>query len=89
MTNRRRIRVDVDLPELTPSQADFLWNFLEDLAMDLWDAYERELLEIENERSCPPGLENDWTAAAQNDAFDNAAAAPRDAVNDKQSDPDF
>lgn len=88
MTNRRRIRVDVDLPELTPAQADFLWNFLENLAMDLWEAYERELLEIENERSHPPGLENDWTAAEQDDVFDNGAA-PREAVNDKQSDPDF
>lgn len=61
MTTRRRIRVDFDLPELTPAQADFLWTFLESLASDLWDGYERELLDVENERSRPPEV-NDWIA---------------------------
>ena len=61
MTIHRRIRIHVDLPELSPAQADFLWNFLDDLASDLWDAYEHDLLEVENERSRPPDPEPDWT----------------------------
>jgi len=63
MTTRRRIRIDVELPELTPAQADFLWNFLDDLGSDLWDAYESELLEVEAERSRPPDVHDDWIEA--------------------------
>jgi hypothetical protein len=37
----------MELPELTPEQADFLWNFLEDLASDLWDAYENDIDQLE------------------------------------------
>jgi len=61
VTTRRRIRIDVELPELTPAQADFLWTFLDDLAADLWDAYEPELLDIENEHSRPPKIDTDST----------------------------
>ncbi len=59
MTDRRRIHIDIDLPELTPVQADFFWTFLEELAADLWDAYEGELLEIDNQRSRPDEFDAD------------------------------
>ena len=59
MTARRRIRIDINLPELTPVQADFFWTFLEELAADLWDAYEPELLEIDNQRSRPDEYDAD------------------------------
>jgi hypothetical protein len=79
VTTRRHIRIDVDLPELSPAQADFLWNFLDDLASDLWDAYEPELLEIENQRSRPSDSEPDW-ADPSSQIF---------AENPDKDDPDF
>jgi hypothetical protein len=73
VTTHRRIRIDVDLPELTPAQADFLWNFLEDLATELWDAYESELLEVENQRSRPLEPEYDSTVADCDDLLQDDA----------------
>ena len=88
MSARRPIRIDLELPELTPAQADFLWTFLDDLASELWDAYESELLEVEEERSRPPDFSNDWTADDDEDLFENGSA-PHDLVNDQDPDPDF
>jgi hypothetical protein len=65
---RRRVRIDFDLPELTPAQADLLWNFLEELAMDLWEAYETELLEVENQP--------DWTAAQCDEIIEDTTLTP-------------
>jgi hypothetical protein len=48
---RRPIRINAELPELTPTQVKSLWNFLDNLATELWDAYEPELLNLENEHS--------------------------------------
>jgi hypothetical protein len=87
VTTRRPIRIDVDLPELTPAQADLLWNFLDDLGMQLWDAYEKDLLQIEDERSRLPDPETDWTAAECDDLLENGPLPPD--VSDGESDPDF
>ena len=86
MTTRRRVHIDIALPELTPVQADLLWNFLEDLAMDLWDAYEPELLEVEHQRSFIAEPDHDWTAAGCDDLFENSTLRP---VNSDDPDPDF
>lgn len=50
MTTRRPVHLDVDLPELSPSQASFLWDVLTDLTAALWDAYEADLVETEQHR---------------------------------------
>ncbi len=34
MSPRRPLRIKLDLPELSPAQAESLWNFLDDLASD-------------------------------------------------------
>lgn len=82
MTARRHIHIDLDLPELTPAQADFLSNFLDDLAADLWDAYEQELLAVEEQRSRQIGSHDDWSDA---DCDDLVASPP---VSDDPN-PDF
>lgn len=85
MSNRRAVRIEVELPELTPAQADFLWNFLEDLATDIWDVYEPELLAFQDECSRPSEeAENDMTADDCEGLFTNGPAPP---VNDDDSDP--
>lgn len=86
MTTHRRIRIDIDLPELTPAQADFLWNFLEDLATELWDAYESELLEVENQPSRPLQPDHDWTVADRDDLLENDPPPPG---SSDQTDTDF
>ena len=45
MTSHRSVRINLNLPELTPSQVESLWNFLEDLASAVWNEYENELLD--------------------------------------------
>jgi hypothetical protein len=85
VTTRRRIRIDVELPELTPAQADFLWNFLDGLAADLWDAYESEVLEVENQRSRPLEPDNDWPA--EYDDLTEHTTLPH--VGSEENDPDF
>jgi hypothetical protein len=87
VTTRRPIHINVALPEITPAQADLLWNFLEDLAAQLWDAYEKDLLQIEDERSRPPDPESNWTAAECDDLLENGPLPPD--VSDEESDPDF
>ncbi len=50
MTATRRIlRINAPLPELSPVEAGLLWNFLENLSSQLWEAYEDELLDLERE----------------------------------------
>ena len=85
MTTRRRVHIDLDLPELTPAQADLLWNFLENLAMDLWDAYEPELLEVEHHRSLEAAPDHDSTAAECDDLFESSTRP----VNCDDPDPHF
>ena len=61
MPSHRNIRINLNMPELTPSQAESLWNFLEDLASALWEEYESELLDCQDqdahvsEDSCADG----------------------------------
>ena len=86
MTARRQIHIDLDLPELTPAQADCLWHFLEDLATNLWDAYECDLLDLEDRRSRLHQPEIDWTPADRDDLLEDDPAA---AVNSDETDPDF
>jgi hypothetical protein len=81
MTTRRRIHIDVELPKLTPAQARFLSNFLDDLAADLWDAYEAVLLHPEDE----PELDNDCVAPDPDDFQDGAATA----LGNDETDDDF
>ncbi len=49
MSPRRPLRIE--LPELSPAQAESLWNFLDDLASDFWDSYGTDLLQLEQERA--------------------------------------
>jgi transposase-like protein len=51
-------------------------NFLEDLAMQLWDVYEKDLLQIEDERSRPPDPHTNWTAAEGDDLLENGPLPP-------------
>ena len=78
MTDRRRVHVDLVLPELTPDQAELLWNFLENLATDLWEAYEPELLELETRRSPRPRdePEREWTADEYDHPIENITPPP-------------
>ena len=87
MTTRRPIRINVDLPEVTPAQANLLWNFLDDLAMQLWDVYEKDLLQIDDERSRPPDPQTNWTAAECDELLAYGPLPPD--VSDEESDPDF
>ena len=81
MTRRRPIRINVQLPELTPVQAESLWNFLEDLTSELWDAYEPELLDLDAER---------LSARFDDDpAPDDQPCASRNDLKDDESDPEF
>jgi len=86
VTTRRRIRIDLELPELTPAQADFIWNFLDGLAADLWDAYQGELLDLEYERSHSLEPANDWTAEEWDDLLENGPLLP---AGSDDTDPDF
>ena len=66
--SRRPVHIRARLPELTPEQADSLWNFLESLASQLWDAYEEEILQVEDSFSTghkddpPPDLDAEYEA---------------------------
>jgi hypothetical protein len=51
MSPRHPLRINLELPELTPVQAESLWSFLDDFISDLWDAYETDLLQLEEERA--------------------------------------
>jgi hypothetical protein len=53
--NRRILRFELEL-DLDPQQAHFLWDFLETLAGQVWDAYEGEILDqgLEHPRSTAP-----------------------------------
>ena len=48
MTKRRKIRIDFELPELTPEQVSMLCDFLDDLCSDLREAYDNEIFDIES-----------------------------------------
>jgi hypothetical protein len=48
VSDHRRIRTDFDLPELSKAQAHALWCFFEDLASDIWDTYQLEVLDETN-----------------------------------------
>lgn len=58
------------MPELTPSVAYFLWNLCETLASHIWEAYDTEILGIEQEMNEEdPTLED--TAYLQDHVPDN------------------
>jgi len=84
VTLHRPIRIDLQLPELTPAQAHSLWNFLDDLASELWLAYEPELLAVEDEPSPQPEPDNDWTDT--DDLVEDGSPSP---VSNDETDPDF
>ena len=77
MSIRRPVRINAQLPELTPAQATFLWNFLEDLACELWDAYQPELLQLDHGPSRPEP-DSDWADADPDDLIDDSSASPDD-----------
>ena len=86
MSTRRRVRIEVELPDLTPTQAEFLWNLLDDLASELWDAYETDIIELENtfSREVHAGDADDEYEAH----LENGSAFPH-LVDDSEPDPDF
>ena len=84
MTNRRPVRINVELPDLTASQADFLWNFLEDIASALWDAYEDDILDLQDVFSREA---QDDSAPDEYEAHLEAISARRDPVSDPDPDP--
>lgn len=49
MSLRRPVRINFQMPELTPTVAHFLWNVCETLAFHIWEAYNTEILDIEQE----------------------------------------
>ena len=81
--NRRPVHIHVRLPELTPQQADSLWNFLEDLASQLWEAYEDEILEMEDSFSTQI---HDDSTADEYEAYLEKRSAPPDLVSDPKPD---
>lgn len=60
MTSRPRIHLDVHLPELSPTQADFLRQVLDHLTDALWHAYADDLLEVEQQRQYLLDMEEEW-----------------------------
>ena len=79
--SRRPVRVNVQLPELTPAQAGALWHVLEDLASALWDAYESDILELEDYLS--PAFEpHDDSTADEYEAHLGKSSTPPDLVGD-------
>lgn len=86
MSARLPVRINLQLPELTPAQAEFLWNFLEDLASDLWDAYEQELLDLEAARFRLLDLDPEITETYDDPPDDDA---PSHHPVNHQPDPDF
>ena len=46
----RVLRIAVDLPDLAPAQAQRLWELFEELADQIWSAYELEVFDLEAER---------------------------------------
>jgi len=86
VTDRRRVHVDIELPELTPEQAELLWSFLEKLATELWDAYEPELLELETRRSLRDEPEHEWTADEYDHLIEDITPPP---VASDDTDTDF
>ena len=84
MTKRRPIRINVELPELTAAQADFLWNFLEDVASALWEAYEADILDLEEAFSREA---HDDSAVDEYEAHLEKISASCDPVTDPDPDP--
>ena len=83
MTRRRPVRINVELPDLTAAQADFLWNLLEDITSALWDAYENDIIDLQDAFSCDS---HDDSTADEYEAHPEKLAAPCDPVSDPESD---
>jgi len=88
MSARRPVRINLELPELTPAQAHVLWNFLEDLASNIWDAYETELLDTQDQLSRLPISHNDSIHPDHEIGSDNYWPHQNPASDDG-ADPDF
>ena len=88
MNNRRPIRINVELPELTAVQAEFLAEFLEDLANDVWMAYEDDLFDLEAERFGSTEGDSEPPDADCEDQPVNRAE-PYDSIKDDDPNPDF
>lgn len=80
MTTRPAIHIDVQLPELSPTQADLLWNVINDLTNALWDAYADELLEVDCQRQYLLDVEEDW-ADSEVRSEDAEEASEHDVTN--------
>jgi hypothetical protein len=87
MSARRPVRIDFELPELTLAQAHTLWTFLDELASNIWDAYETELLKAEDQLSRLPLSHNDSTHPDHEIGSQNYW--PRQDATDEGPDPDF
>jgi len=68
---RHSVRINFELPELTPAQVKALWNFLDDLSCDLWEAYENELFDLEAETFHAAQPDDDY-----NDSDDELPSSP-------------
>ena len=82
--SRRPVLISVRLPELTPVQADSLCNFLETLASQLWDAYEEDILQVEDSFSTtiqddpPPHPDDEYEAYLEKrSAFPDPVSDPK------------
>ena len=83
---RPPVHVNLRLPELTPQQATSLWSFLEALAAQLWDAYEADILELEDSLSTEA---HDDPTADEYEAYLDRRSALTEPVTDPESDTEF
>ncbi len=74
MTSRPPIHLNVHLPELSPTQAELLWEVLSDLTAALWDAYADDLIEVEQQRQHLLDMEEQW-AGPEDDSGDAVGAS--------------
>lgn len=88
MNKRRPIRINVELPELTAVQAELLAEFLEDLANDVWKAYEDDLFDLDAERFRSTEGDYEPTDADCENLRVNRAE-PYNSIKDDDPNPDF
>lgn len=74
MSKQPPVHINVDLPELTPAQARFLWKFLDDLAADLWNAYEPQMLDEDDQPKPTSEEDTEMTAEDWLDIFEQRQA---------------
>jgi len=87
--SHRHVHITVRLPELTPEQADSFWNFLESLASQLWDAYEEDILQVEDSFSTPIEYDPPPDRDDEYEAYLEKRSTLSDPLSDPELDPEF